>query len=86
MPRDSAQRSVPGEQFLQVVAGREVLAFGREDDDADVVVGIGDIECLVELVEELRILRVRLTGPGERDRGDRTVHVVVDHGEVHRGS
>ena len=29
------------EELLEVVAGREVLALGREDDDADVVVGVG---------------------------------------------
>ena len=43
------------EQLLEVVAGREVLALGREDDDPDVVVGVGAVERGVELVDQLRL-------------------------------
>ena len=51
------------EQLLQVVPGREVLALGREDDDANVVVGVGLVERGVELVDELAVLRVGGFGP-----------------------
>ena len=37
------------EDLLEVVAGREVLALGREDDDPHVVVGLGPVERGVEL-------------------------------------
>ena len=52
-----------GEELLQVVTGREVLALGGEHDDAHVVVGVGAVEGGVELVDHLAVLRVGRFGP-----------------------
>ena len=74
------------EQLLQVVAGREVLALGREHDDAHVGVGVGPVERGVELVDQPAVLRVGRFGPGERDRRDRTVdrvRIVSNAGSGH---
>ena len=51
-----------GEELLQVVAGREVLALGREHDDADVVVGVGRVERGVELVDHRELCALAASG------------------------
>ena len=42
------------EQLLEVVAGAEVLALGGQHHDPHVVVGLGQVEGAVDLVDELR--------------------------------
>ena len=54
----------------QVVSGREVLPAGGEDDDPDLVVGLGPAERFVELDQQgagLRVLRLGTVEPDPRD-------------------
>ena len=67
-----------GEQLLEVVTGREVLALGREHDDPDGVVGLGAVERGVELVDHLAVLGVGGFGPVQRDRRDGALDRVPD--------
>ena len=76
--RMAAHGSVALEHLLEVVAGAEVLALAGQDDHPDVVVGLGQVEGAVELVDELGVQGVGRLGPAQRDRGDRAVDVVAD--------
>src|ERR1700730_14265979 len=75
-------RVVAREDLLEVVTGREVLAFGGEHHHPHVVVVVGEVERRIELVEQARVLRVRGLGPVQRDRADRSLDVVPDRLEV----
>ena len=62
----------------EIVAGREVLAFSRQDDDADVVVVGGPVEGVVQLIEQLGVLGVGAVGPVQPDARDMRLGHLVD--------
>ena len=67
-----------GEQLFEVVPGREVLSFAREHEHPDVVIGVDQIECGVELLEHPGVLRVGRLRAVQRDRRDGTIDLVAD--------
>ena len=44
--------------FAQIVAGRKMRTIRGEDDHLDLIVLRGGIESIVELIEEVRVLRI----------------------------
>ena len=62
----------------QIVTGREMLAFRRQNDDPDVVVVRGPVEGVVQLVEQLGVLRIGAFGPVQPDARDMRLGHFVD--------
>jgi hypothetical protein len=67
------------------VAGREVWSVGLEHDDADFLVGGRHVPRVVELTEQLRILRVAPLGTVERDDADAVDDFVQDELHLRHG-
>ena len=69
---------------LEVMAGREVLTRARQDDHAHFVVCVGDIQEVVNAVDQRGVLRVRHIRAVHGDGRDMTLyaveHTVVVHG------
>ena len=59
-----------GDRFRDVVPGREVLAFGRQDNDLHAVIGKCAIKRGIYREDHLRVDRVVLVSAVEHDAGD----------------
>ena len=70
------------DEGLEVVAGRPVLAVAGQDHDPDGVVGVGQIEGRVELVDHRGVLGVGDLGTVEGDRAHRVGHRIGDRVEL----
>ena len=66
------------------MAGAEVLALGAEHDDPDFLVGFGEIEGGIEVIDHRGVQRVRRLRSLQRDRCDGTVNDVADGAERRR--
>ena len=66
--------------FTQVVTGGKMLAFAGEDDHPHVVVMGGGIERLIQLVQQLGILRIGALRPVQADAGDARFGDFIDEG------
>ena len=79
--RDLERVRVPDEVALQLVeveAGAEGALAAAEDHHPDLVVGLGPLDGLVELLQELLADRVALVRPVEPDSRDVPVDFVLD--------
>jgi hypothetical protein len=61
------------------VTGREVLAVRGDDDAAHGVVGRCAVERMVEAIEHLQVLRIRLVRAVEHDSHDALGGLLVEH-------
>ena len=60
------------------VSRAEALAVGLQDQHLDVVVAVGIAKCVVDLLDVLLVLGVRLLGPVQRDLRDGPFLLVDD--------
>jgi len=63
-------RTSPLVGLIDIVAGGEVRSRSREDDDPDIIVGRERIECIVQGIQQIRVLRIACLWTIERNACD----------------